>query len=1174
MKKIIIIALFLFSLVLISQPLQVKGDYSYPPYEFINADGEPDGFNVELFEAIAQEMHLDYKLQLEQWSKVRSELENGEIDVLIGMTYSQERDKVVDFSIPHSYFFHTIFIRKDSPSINSINELEDKTVIVQKDDILHDYLIKKGIKNIITTDTPESSLKLLSSGKYDCALAIESQGMYIIEQLQLNNLKPTGEAFRPSKYCLAVKEGDFQLLHKINSGLQQLHTNGEYTRIYNKWFSRLQPQSWIVKVWVKYKYFLVGIIIILIAAVLIWHFTLEKLVKKRTMELEESELRWKFALEGAQQGVWDWRLDKDIIFFSTKWKKMLGYNEDEIENHYNEWKLRVHPEDIKQVEEDIKQHLQGKTPYYENLHRIQCKDGNYKWILARGKVVKHDAAGNPLRFIGTHQDFSEIKQLTSELQKERQVFKKISELSPVGIVIVDSQNHLEFCNFTTLTILGYTKAELTAQPLKPEFFEMRTFTDENIDPQQLPFYLAKEQKTTVCNYYMKVKTKQNQWIYVNINATPIFQDDKYDGIIATIQDISARLENEKELRANKKFAEEVIASANAMIVGLDIDGNVKIFNQVAEKITGYSKDEILNKNYFEIIVPKDRYPQPWNTFQEFKKQGNIKEFGENYILTKDGQEKLIYWRNNIIKSPDLGTFVITFGLDITEKKIMEQKLVNNEAKYRNLVERAQDGIAILQDHKITYANRALCKMLEYDYSQLVGMDFINIFHPQERKTIEKRYNNRMAGKESVPIYRSLLITKNNRKIVVEINAGLIEINGKNADQVIFRDLSGRIAQEKALEESKRQLTTLMNNLPGMAYRCSYDENWTMRFVSQGVFKLTGYTAEQILENTEISYNRLIIPEDRKYVKETIDKAVQQEKMFKLIYKIRTAQNTEKWVLEQGQAVRDKAGKIIALEGLVLDITDRKKYEQELDKLNRELEERIQQRTANLKETLNELEVFSYSVSHDLRAPLRAIEGFTQALVEDYADKFDKTGQDYAQRIIDSVKHMQELISDLLDYSRLSRKEISMSKIDLDKIVDTVLQNLQPELEAKEADIDIQKPLGTVKSNSTLLRQILINLLTNAVKFTKPGKKPQIKVDSKFRGKYIRLSIEDNGIGIKEEYQDKIFNIFERLHSSEDYAGNGIGLALVKKAARKLGGDCGVISDGKTGSTLWIDILNY
>jgi signal transduction histidine kinase len=170
--------------------------------------------------------------------------------------------------------------------------------------------------------------------------------------------------------------------------------------------------------------------------------------------------------------------------------------------------------------------------------------------------------------------------------------------------------------------------------------------------------------------------------------------------------------------------------------------------------------------------------------------------------------------------------------------------------------------------------------------------------------------------------------------------------------------------------------------------------------------------------------------------------------------------------------------------------------------------------------------------------------------------------------------MQELISDLLDYSRLSRKEISMSKIDLDKIVDTVLKNLQPELEAKEADIDIQKPLGTVKSNSTLLRQILINLLTNAVKFTKPGKKPQIKVDSKFRGKYIRLSIEDNGIGIKEEYQDKIFNIFERLHSSEDYAGNGIGLALVKKAARKLGGDCGVISDGKTGSTLWIDILNY
>lgn len=1172
MKKILIFSLVLISLFLSSEPLLVKGDYNYPPYEFINENGEADGFNVEIFRAVAKVMQFEYKLELGKWSAVRSELENGEIDIITGMMISAERDKLVDFSEPHSYLFHTIFVRKKDKPISRVSELQGKSVIVQKDDIMHDFAKEIGIKNITTTNSPEASLRLLASGQHDCALTIENQGLYILEQLNLNNIKPSGEAFRPSKYCFAVKEGDQELLQELNQGLQILHNNGEYTRIHNKWLSRLQPQNWLMNTWTKYKYFISIFLLIIILAILISYFSLNKLVKKRTSELRASELRWKFALEGAKQGVWDWDIKNDIVFYSKQWKQMLGYQENEIENHYNEWAMRVHPEDLPKTKQDLEQHIEGKTPFYENLHRMKNKYGKYIWVLAKGMVVEHDKNGNATRLIGTQQDFSETKELTDKLKTERQLLEKISQLSPVGIIMFNKRGYVEFSNFTSLRILGCTREELQEQHFNSDMFDMRNFSDEKIPTHQLPFHLARQKRETISNYYMKMKTCNQEWIYVTINATPVFKENEFDGIIVTIQDISDRIANERKMLANKKFVEDIIESANVMIIGLNTKGEVKLFNEIAEQITDYSKQEIMNKNYFETIVPKDKYPLPWKVFQSFKVNHSMKEFGENYILTKSGEEKLIYWRNNIIESPDLGKFVVTFGIDITEQRELQKELVDSEAKYRNLVERAKDGIAILQEHKIIYANPALYDMLDFKENELNDVDFLKIIHPDKREIVDKRYQDRVSGKKVVPIYNSQLISKNKRTIEVEINAGLIEINGKTADLVMFRDLSNRIQQKKALQESQRKLATLMDNLPGMAYRCKYDEDWTMQFISKGVYQLTGYHDVDILQNQKISYNEIIIPQDRDYVHKTVTEAVEADRIFRLIYRIKTAAGQQKWILEQGQGIKDSNGKIATLEGLMLDITDRKKYEQELDKLNRELEERVQQRTANLKEALNELEVFSYSVSHDLRAPLRSIEGFTQALVEDYGDNFDETGQDYAKRVIDSVQQMQALISDLLNYSRLSRKQISTTEIELDNIVNSVLNNLKHQIDENKAKIVVNSPLGVVKSNSTLLRQILTNLFTNALKFTASDTKPKIKVYTDKENNKIRLYIKDNGIGIKEEYKEKIFNIFERLHGSEDYAGTGIGLALVKKAAKKLGGDCGVISNGTAGSTFWVDLL--
>ena len=249
--------------------------------------------------------------------------------------------------------------------------------------------------------------------------------------------------------------------------------------------------------------------------------------------------------------------------------------------------------------------------------------------------------------------------------------------------------------------------------------------------------------------------------------------------------------------------------------------------------------------------------------------------------------------------------------------------------------------------------------------------------------------------------------------------------------------------------------------------------------------------------------------------------------------------------------------------------ERRRAEEQIKSFNQVLERKVEERTEALNETNEHMQAFAYSVSHDLQAPLRAIRGFSQILLSESLSRLDAVGQDYLQRIDRSAERMQKLIQDLLAYSRLSRADYTPEKIGIDGCILTVLNQLDDDIRQKNAEISVKRPLLNVFGHPAPLEQIISNLVSNAVKFSKPKSSPKVEIWTERHQDTVRLFVQDNGIGILPEHRERIFGIFERLHNS--FPGTGMGLAIVKKAAERMGGSVGLDSTPGEGSRFWVEL---
>ncbi|MEW6112658.1 MAG: ATP-binding protein, partial [Thermodesulfobacteriota bacterium] len=325
--------------------------------------------------------------------------------------------------------------------------------------------------------------------------------------------------------------------------------------------------------------------------------------------------------------------------------------------------------------------------------------------------------------------------------------------------------------------------------------------------------------------------------------------------------------------------------------------------------------------------------------------------------------------------------------------------------------------------------------------------------------------------------------------------------------------------------------------------------------------------EECIGRTSIELNLWANPAGRDYY---VAKLREKGRVLNLEADFRTQSGEIRNCLVSGEFVEIQGAPHIL--GVIRDITERKRAEEEIRQLNEMLEQRVKDRTAELEEANRDLESFSYSVSHDLRAPLRAISGFAEIIARRHRASLNEEGQRYFDNIIEGSAQMGRLIDDLLKYSRLGRRALSLQAVNPLVILRQVTKTLADRIEGLGAKIVIPGTIPAVQGDPTLVEQIFANLVENALLYRRSGVAPIVEVTGTAADGHVVIEVSDNGIGISPEYHQKIFNMFQRLHSYDDYPGTGIGLAIVRKSANLMDGDVWVESEPGCGSRFFVKLI--
>jgi PAS domain S-box-containing protein len=640
-------------------------------------------------------------------------------------------------------------------------------------------------------------------------------------------------------------------------------------------------------------------------------------------------------------------------------------------------------------------------------------------------------------------------------------------------------------------------------------------------------------------------------------------------MVALARDISERKQAEAEkenLTAERNQALERLKRVlDGMPIGCvinDPDFKIIYWNQAAEKIFGWTPAEVLNKlPYDTFIFPASR-PHVEADFTRMR-SGQETVTGLRPNRTRDGRKITCEWINTLLRDAQ-GNFAgyLSMVQDVTEKIQAQEALQKSQETLHALF--AASPLALIisdKNNRVLQWNPAAERIYGWKAEDVIEQ--VLPFVPESEWDASLALGERVYRGEVITALEVTRQRKDGSPVCISLSlAPLRDGQGKFAASMsIAEDISGRKQAEIALRRSEQLYRALAHNYPD---GCVFLFDRDLRYlIADG----------QILESIGLSKEQM----EGKTMFEALDAGTAA------FYEphCRAALAGQEIHLESplfaGRIfdvhflpLRSDDGEIYA--GLVVtqDITARKQVEEQTHSLNLELEKRVARRTVELEAKNKELEAFAYSVSHDLKAPLRAIDGYSSLLEQEFGDVVVGDGKEYLQNIRQSAQRMNQLIEGLLEYSRLERRTVTTAAVDPQPVVAQVLRERAQEMSSLGVQIVLNLPYMRLKAEAEGLTQALRNLVDNSLKFTRQSPNPYIEIGGQVTTESAMLWVKDNGIGFDMRYHNQIFEIFQHLHRDEDYPGTGIGLAIVHKAMERMGGRVWANSEPGKGATFFLE----
>jgi PAS domain S-box-containing protein len=617
-----------------------------------------------------------------------------------------------------------------------------------------------------------------------------------------------------------------------------------------------------------------------------------------------------------------------------------------------------------------------------------------------------------------------------------------------------------------------------------------------------------------------------------------------------LRQIAERQQAEEALRARElDFRASFYSSAVGQAQVEPETGRYLRANPKFCEITGYSEEELLRMTFSELTHPEDREHD--TTAHERMVRGETQEVTrEKRYRRKDGTTVWVDIHASLIRDEG-GRPLRTLAVvqDITARKEAEAARNRAEEKFRCLVEQSLVGIYVIQGDRFVYVNPKMAEIYGRSPEALTSAPVTDFVHPEDRALVRQNIEKRLTGVAQSIHYPLRVLRPDGTVFFVETHGGRTEYNGTPAILGSLLDITERISAEEALKASLQQITDLKTALDEHAIVAVTDPQGKITFVNDKFCAISKYSREELLGRDHRVINSGHHPKE--FIRD-LWTTIARGKVWHGEIRNRAKDGSFYWVDTTIVPFLNEQGKPHHYIAIRADITERKRAEEEIHRLNTELEQRVAERTTQLEAANKELEAFSYSVSHDLRSPLRAVDGFSRAVEEDYGPQLPTEGQRYLRIIREGAQRMGMLIDDLLTFSRLSRLPLRKQAVDTQRQVRATLDELLAAHSGRAIDIQLGD-LPPCDGDPALLRQVWANLLSNALKYTGKRAEATVEIGALQERSATVYFVRDNGTGFDMRYAEKLFGVFQRLHRQEEFDGTGVGLAIVQRIVHRHGG---------------------